>query len=76
MKKVIKVFVSLIAVLAAVVGIAAGIKMFFDRKKKTEGEEFVFEGDELENEELFDADEAFEKIEEDIEEIPDDGENQ
>ena len=76
MKKVIKVFVSLIAVLAAVVGIAAGINMFFDRKKKTEGEEFVFEGDELENEELFDADEAFEKIEEAIEEIPDDGENQ
>lgn len=53
MKKVIKVFVSLIAILAAIVGIAAGIKMFFDRKKKTEGEEFVFEGDELENEELF-----------------------
>jgi hypothetical protein len=53
MKKVIKILVSLVAILAAIVGIAAGIKLFFDRKKRTEGEEFVFEGDELENEELF-----------------------
>jgi hypothetical protein len=53
MKKVIKILVSLVAILAAIVGIAAGIKLFFDRKKRTEGEEFVFEGDELESEELF-----------------------
>lgn len=53
MKKVIKVIVSIFAVLAAFLGIAAGIKMFLSRKKRVESEEFTFEGEELENEAFY-----------------------
>ena len=59
MKKLIKVVLSLFAVLAAIAGILAGLKLFLDKfgKKKTQSEEFTFEGDELDDAVLFEVEE-------------------
>ena len=62
MKKFIKVLLSLVAVLAAIAGILAGLKLFLEKfgKKKTESEEFTFEGDELDDIELYSEDDTVE----------------
>ena len=58
MKKAIKFIVSLFAVLAAVAGIIAGIKLFIKKLggKKAESEEFTFEGDDLDDANFLDED--------------------
>jgi hypothetical protein len=71
MKKFIKVLLSLVAVLAAIAGILAGLKLFLEKfgKKKTESEEFTFEGDELDDIELYSEDDT---VEIDLDRTPED----
>jgi hypothetical protein len=60
MKQAIKIILSILAVVAALAGIAVGIKLFlkkFGKGKKVEGEEFSFDADEIEDVAFLDEDE-------------------